>query len=305
MPKRTAAAFNFPLSIPRRWAVAELLRVSREVQDEVAQFPPTGRAHAKVLALLEGNPEVSARDVYGLTAVALHKEGALKGVESVVSSLFEKTIAHVRDHYRNAPTSPKPKLIDGGHRWFRAGSDEIDPLYVFLKNKNVDTWKQETKRAYAYPESVVLGVLAQFENSAHSADDPTQMWFRNVVRRLARRQQLTPHVWSSESPKDIRARTGFEGYMRILLPRLREESASSWEYYLTRALTSEFPSWDSESIVRFVQRIQQEFGPEAPRSMYKQRKRIKLVDPLADFLLSEGYGYGTGTGTTMNKRTSI
>lgn len=280
-----ATSFLFHSTVPQVWTVKELMRVSKTLEDdaEFMALPPHRKVVESVMALLEINPEVPFRQVYGLTAVQLFKYNLLEGADHMVCTVIKK----VRDQDLD-------EILSNNHRMFKVDSQFIDPLFEHYQNRGNEVYRLEAYRIDGIASNIVEGLLNRVEGEHRNitwedGTDPSLSWFHVTVHRLARRTNLTPTWWKIKTRKGVRAKKAFEGYMRALMPRIVEESEDNWASLLKRALITEFPKWDGDSIDNFLIRLTQEYGPSPPRSHYKPRKKIQVVVPNTEILHPAGF----------------
>lgn len=283
-----ATTYTYFPSIPKRFECSEMLRLLES--EEYTKDEDTYHFIERVIAmLLEENKEVSHDSVYGLTAVALYKKNLLDTCYSMGASIRkygEKPANQPGARYRIQPV----ETLDNNHRYFVVKGEEeekvVDPLLLYYKNTGNTVKRYSTRRISDYPSGIARGILAQFSKSTSEEitrrRDSKHNWFNTAVHRLAVRQNMLPSDWHNKDASTTKKRMGLEGYLRLLVPIFEEKSPDNWRYYLKEALLNEFREMGEESASQFVKRIQYEDGPAAPRSMYRQRKNVKMLEPNLD-----------------------
>lgn len=271
------ASFTFFPSIPRGHEVRELLRVSKSLESKKGE-PHFKRIERTIVAMMERNPELPRKNVYGLAALALFRAGMLEKARSSVCTLRERL------------DNGGYEVLSNNHRFFRLPQGVVDPIVAFYKKQHKKVECHRPYRINPYPVSVAQGVLAQVDRDQRQRgvqqSDEHQQWFNNTIHRIARRYGLPPDLYGSHSgssdattPRYRKMRSQFEGVLRHFTRRMAEESEEHWRFYLDNALQFEFPHMDSDHRRGFIERIQRDYGPSLPRNVYKQRKKVKLVEP--------------------------
>lgn len=280
-----ATSFLFHSTVPQVWTVKELMRVSKTLEDDekFMALPPHRKVVESVMALLEINPKVPFRQVYGLTAVQLFKYGLLDQSIHMVCTVLKKIREEELD-----------EVLSNNHRFFQIDSQYVDPLFEHYQNRGNEVYRIEAYRINGIASNIVEGLLSRVEGEHRNTTwedgtNPSLSWFQTTVHRLARRTNLTPEWWKVKTRKGVRAKKAFEGYMRALMPRIVEESEEDWAFFLKKALIVEFPRWQGESIDNFIIRLTQEYGPSPPRSHYKPRRKIQEVIPNTEILHPSGF----------------
>lgn len=283
-----ATSFMFHQSIPHLWAVKELLRVSKyvEKEEEYQELTAPEQVSLVITELLEDNPEIPKHQVYGLTAVQLYRKKMLQDSYPIVCTL-------VKD--RSEEGEKLDEILSNNHRYFQYKAQDIDPLRDYYGDRGSVVYITDKYRAPSVPISIIQGLLGRVTDSHHSTrdwedgTDPHLSWFLKTVHRIARRVRLTPYWWARKDPQGIQDKKAFEGYMRVLVPRFREESEDKWKHYLKEALRTEFPSWEDGSIDNFIIRIVQQFGPPPPRTHQPSKKKVQLVTPDTGYIHPSSY----------------
>jgi len=275
--QRTAASFTFFPSIPRAWEVREYLRVAAALKDEPDEKPHQ-RIERAIVALLEQNPEIRKQVVYGLTAIALQRVGMLKQARSSVCTLRERL------------DDGTYEVLSNNHRFHRLPTSVVDPLVRFFEKQGKTVECYKPYRIRPYPVAVAAGVLAQFkskqERDQRQTRDETQRWFDYAIHRICRRLSLPPDLWGFQQGSTDRTsrrykkmRRQLEGLLRVFTKRMQEESEKYWKGYLVNSLQREFPHMPEDDAVSLVERLENEHGPQPPRSLHKQRRKVKMIEP--------------------------
>jgi len=271
------ASFTFFPSIPRSFEVRELLRVAKALKPEEGE-PEHKRIERAIVALMEQNREVERQSIYGLTAVALFKAGMLDKARSSVCTLRERK------------DDGTYEVLSNNHRFYRLPQGVVDPLVRYFEKQGKTVECHRPFRINPYPKSVAAGVLAQFESDTFTKKrrkgDDKQMWFNTVIHRICRRLSLPPDLWGyspgstdAASTKYHRMRRKLEGVLRGFTRRMEEEADEHWRSYLDVALSREFPHMGEEERHGLIMRLEDEHGPPMPREIYRQKKKVKLVEP--------------------------
>ncbi len=275
----TATSLSFPLSIPPRWAIKEMLRVFRALEFDDELWPtrsPVDRVETGVVELLLQNMAVNSRDVYGLTALALCKAGLLEKSESIAYSL-----------YAVMPARKGRSVISESHRAFMVDSHIVDPVFKHMEIKGTTPERENVYTVTPYPLSVAKAVLmyidpAKTVKPIGQVDDGDYSWFIQVTRRLARRQGLGPRWWSDKGQNAVKAKEGFIGYMRGMVPDFSRRSVS-WRLHLLNSMMALFPGFGQDSAENFILLLEEEYGPREPRDRGHVQKLPHLVDPAVSF----------------------
>jgi hypothetical protein len=272
------ASFTFFPSIPRSFEVRELLRVIDGLKPEPDETP-WAKVERSVVALMERNSQIDRQNIYGLTAVALLQANLLHLARSTVCTLRERL------------DDGGYEVLSNNHRFFAGPQGPVDPLVAFFKKQAKVVECHRPFRIGDYPVSTAKAVMEQMrrhdEDKQRRTSDDKQMWFDNTLHRLARRFQCPPDLYGSHpgssdsaiSSKYRRTRKKLEGVFRNFTLRMAEESEEHWKFYLERALAKQFPPMDETQRAGFIARIQDEHGPPLPRLIYRQRKKVKMVEP--------------------------
>lgn len=291
--QRTAVSHQFFPSIPRRWEIAELLRVSKALNDlKDKEEHPHERVERSVVALMEQNQEVPRQSIYGLTAVALQRVGLLESARTIACTLRERK---PQQFFRSPGTQWKLdyfEVLASNHRYFQLPGFRVDPIYVFYQKLGKQVECVQLQQTSSYPIGIAAGLLAQFVDSKadnkRRKNDKTQNWFNIVVHRLARRQLLTADALVPGNGNAdrkiriaIRRRQGFEGMLRMMIPRFAEESKDHWEHHLANAIRFEFPNLDEKTTQNLVARVKDPNIVWTPSSIdfSFNRRKIKMVEP--------------------------
>jgi len=228
--------------------------------------------------MLETNPETPRQDVYGLTAITLHRLNLLRDAHSVVCAL------------RQVNADGSIELLANNHRFYRLQQGTVDPLYTMLTKQGKRLVCGQQYRIPTYPVALAVGLIAQLERNVNygkrTQQDQTQGWFDNSIHRIARRYRLPPDLFGIQSgsrsdgasPQYSRMRQKFEGILRGFTKRMAEES-EQWKAYLAKALEGEFPEMSRPERIGLIQRLESVQGPPLPRDVYRQRKKVKLIEP--------------------------
>jgi len=286
-----------------RWELAEFFRIlgNMEKRAKKEDWDEWHTVEEVICSLLQDNQIISKRFdvglhgfVFGLAACGLQHFGILKGSRTIICALRDVE----REAKENMPMkhrdTDKITVYATGHRYFELpDGQEVDPLFRYYSKMGAMRL-QHFGKIYGrpYPVSVARGAIAYYKGGKAQEDRYShgkhQNWFNRVVHNLARRQKLTPDTYggiagvtgTQKSKAANRKRLGFEGMLRMLIPRFQQESKDHWEAMLKVAVKLQFPSATDASVKALMGRLKSDFSPPLPRgTVWEPRRKIKLVEP--------------------------
>ena len=183
-------------------------------------------------------------------------------------------------------------LLATNHRYFELpGEIEVDPLFEYHRALGKEVQRVGRRYTRPYPATIAQALISQLmrkqSDLEHRAVGKDQAWFNLIVWRLARRLGLAPDAFGthrgatdSQSNRALKQRRGFEGLLRALVPRFKEQSDEHWKTYLKHAIRTEFSHISKSEAINIVRRIQDPHGPKPPRRhMFSPRQRIEPIEP--------------------------